>query len=207
MSSKRRSRLKSPRRITRHTSKSKAHSYRHLYPRVSKKHIRRVPLPEEYGMIPYHLSESLYDQCGKKHPLFSSTKFCKNLYKGCKDPYCTFAHSDAAARWTVEHAMEDVYFQKPHRSVLVRGIPMPDASHMPRFVLQLDDEENEDSPSMSLSQIEAIRKKWERRQKQLAHDKWVSELKKELIKKRKQHNVLLQLQNHKDSDSDMDLGD
>jgi hypothetical protein len=208
MSDRRKVKSRSPKRITRHTSKTKAHLYRHLYPRGSKKRtIRRIPLPEEVGMGPYYLSQALYEQCGKQHPLFASTKFCKNLYKGCKDPYCTFAHSDVAARWTVDHAMEDVYFQAPPRSVVVRGVPRPDSSHIPRFVVRLDEEdEDEDTPSISLSEMEIIRKKWEQRRKQLAHDQWLSHLQKEWAKKRRE-KLLLELQSSKDSDSDMDLGD
>jgi hypothetical protein len=66
-------------------------------------------------MTPYDMMLELNRQAGIT-PMFESTKFCKDLYAGCKNPLCTYAHSRPTARWTDEYAMEDVYFVRPKGS-------------------------------------------------------------------------------------------
>lgn len=203
--------FKPQKRISRHNSRDSR--YKHLYPirkSNSRQNIRRIPLPDEHGMAPYHMTNELRRLC-KMDTTYSSTKFCKRMFSGCTNPYCPFAHSRATARWTPEYAEEDVVFKKPHGSL---GVP--------RFIVNLDDESESDSeeserPSLSLRQLDGINKRWKPVYHQLAHDLRMQKLRSEYKKQFGEKDMeisdteedlvsSLNLMNLCD-DEDMDLGE
>lgn len=96
-----------------------------------------------------------------------NTKLCCDLFTGCQNVDCTYAHSLSEVRWGIDYAMEDVYFRKPaDANKSIHGsMPEPDASYLPKFIVTLeeDDEEENDLPacSMSLTQLDTITSAWQ----------------------------------------------
>jgi len=184
--SKSRNRKRSPRRISKH--KTRSSSYKHLYPRKSKGKVRRIPTIDESGLLASQLASSIQDALGLK-PMYESTEFCNERFTGCDNPLCTFAHSEHAARWTSEYADEMAnklkYYKRPvgssHIGFASRlSKPQSDASHYPRMILRINEDDEDDdvvvNPSMSLLQVERLEKQWLDRKEQLAHDRWVQAL-------------------------------
>jgi hypothetical protein len=201
--SKSRSRKRSPRRISKHKtrSSSSSSSYKHLYPIKSKGHVRRIPTAGESGLLASQLASSIQDALGLK-PMYESTEFCNKRFSGCDNPLCTFAHSEPAARWTSEYADEMAnklkYYKRPvgssHIGFASRlSKPQSNASHYPRMILRINEDEDDDvvKPSMSIAQVERLEKQWLDRKEQLAHDRWVQALMGRPVEKKQKRRVTL----------------
>ena len=171
--------------LSRH--KKRSDTYQHLYPRISsrKKHIRLIPLPDDFGMLPYHITRQLQRNAGIVEPLYASTKFCKNMYVGCDNPLCAFSHSDATARWTPEYAMDEVFFKHPSDSLRVgmharSAVPIHGRTFGKPFIVRIPKEDesssDEEPVSMSLTQLVDEQRRWLRRKHQLAHDRRMKKL-------------------------------
>ena len=152
--------VRKPLEIKRHHKRDKGHkSYQRFYKnrmaRMSSIRARRIPDPEELGMLPYDISDFLQKaQCS--YPNYASTKFCKNMYTGCTNPYCTYAHSNAVARWTPKYAAEDIHFSR-----------LDSKNSIPKLIVNLRDEDDSDSEKKSITLS-----KHHKRKHTLAHDKW-----------------------------------
>ena len=144
---------------------------------------RRVPTVVETGGLAAQLVATLQDERGDT-ALFQSTEFCKNRFVGCRNPNCTYAHSEPAARWTPQYADEMAnkprYYTRPSDASAVgvgsiQSKPISNAASYPRFIVRLDDDDDDDAvlPSMSLTQMEQIEKRWLDRREQLGHQQWV----------------------------------
>lgn len=177
---------KSVKRIIHHHKRSPSYQrfYKDRKRRMSSTHTRKLPIPDQLGILPYDISDFLHKSCDS-NPMYASTKFCKRFYTGCTDPYCTFAHSNAVARWTPAHAKEDISFYKPPGS-LNHGFLRVPVKYKP-FIVNLEDSDDEHPrPSISLSAFSDENDRWLARQNQLAHDKWFNRSVKEYETKKKE---------------------